>query len=82
MAGNSTSLQARIKELAPNALFTHYLAHKLNLILQHNCNNNEKCRIFFANMTGISAFFHDSTYRSNVIDSIIGKRIPQLFQTR
>lgn len=82
MAGNLTGLQARIKEIAPNALFTHCLAHRLNLVLQYGCNNSEKCRIFFANMTGISAYFHNSTSRTNVVDSIIGKRIPQFVQTR
>jgi len=57
MAGNLNGLQARIKEIAPNALFTHCFAHKLNLVLQHGCNSNKTCRIFFANITGISAFF-------------------------
>jgi len=82
MAGNLNGLQARIKEIAPNALFTHCFAHKLNLVLQHGCNSNKTCRIFFANITGISAFFHNSTSRTNVVDSIIGKRIPQFVQTR
>ncbi|CAI6357543.1 unnamed protein product [Macrosiphum euphorbiae] len=50
--------------------------------LQHGCNSNKICRIFFANLTGISAFFHNSTSRTNVVDSIIGKRIPQFVQTR
>ncbi|KAL4152679.1 hypothetical protein QTP88_000512 [Uroleucon formosanum] len=45
------SLQARVKEVAPNALFTHCLAHRLNLVLQHGCSINAKCRIFFANLT-------------------------------
>ncbi|XP_025192174.1 uncharacterized protein LOC112592365 [Melanaphis sacchari] len=82
MAGNLNGLQARIKEIAPNALFTHCYAHKLNLVLQHGCNSNKTCRIFFANIIGISAFFHNSTSRTNVVDSIIGKRIPQFVQTR
>jgi hypothetical protein len=33
--GLLTDLQARVKELAPNALFTHCLAHRLNLVFQH-----------------------------------------------
>lgn len=82
MAGNITGLQARIKTIAPNALFTHCLAHRLNLVLQHGCSLNEKCRIFFANMTGISAYFHNSTSRTNVADELIGKRVPQFVQTR
>ncbi|KAE9523127.1 hypothetical protein AGLY_016468, partial [Aphis glycines] len=82
MAGHLTGLQARVKDVAPNAIFTHCLAHRLNLVLQNGCNMSSKCRIFFANLTGISAFFHNSTSRTNVVDSIVGKRIPQFVQTR
>lgn len=82
MASNITGLKARIKAIAPNALFTHCLAHRLNLVLQHGCSLNDKCRIFFANMTGISAYFHNSTSRTNVADELIGKRVPQFVQTR
>lgn len=82
MAGNLTGLQARVKNIAPNAIFTHCLAHRLNLVLQNGCSMNSKCRIFFANVTGLSAYFHNSTSRINVVDNIIGKRIPQFVQTR
>lgn len=82
MVGNITGLQARIKTIVLNALFTHCLAHRLNLVLQHGCSLNEKCHIFFANMTGISAYFHNSTCRSKVTDELIGKRILQFVQTR
>ncbi|KAL4143387.1 hypothetical protein QTP88_005724 [Uroleucon formosanum] len=82
MSGHLTGLQARVKEVAPNALFTHCLAHRLNLVLQHGCSINAKCRIFFANLTGIVAYFHNSTSRTNFVDTIVGKRIPQFVQTR
>ncbi|XP_025420925.1 zinc finger MYM-type protein 1-like [Sipha flava] len=82
MPGHLTGLQARVKEVAPNALFTHCLAHRLNLVLQHGCSINAKCRIFFANLTGIAAYFHNSTSRTNFVDTIVGKRIPQFVQTR
>ncbi|KAL4113379.1 hypothetical protein QTP88_017011 [Uroleucon formosanum] len=82
MSGHLTGLQARVKEVAPNALFTHCLAHRLNLVLQHGCSINAKCRIFFANLTGIAAYFHNSTSRTNFVDTIVGKRIPQFVQIR
>ncbi|KAL4120168.1 hypothetical protein QTP88_012898 [Uroleucon formosanum] len=82
MSGHLTGLQARVKKVAPNALFTHCLAHRLNLVLQHGCSINAKCRIFFANLTGIAAYFHNSTSRTNFVDTIVGKRIPQFVQTR
>ncbi|KAL4091880.1 hypothetical protein QTP88_026492 [Uroleucon formosanum] len=82
MSGHLTGLQARVKEVAPNALFTHCLAHRLNLVLQHGCSINAKCRIFFANLTGIAVYFHNSTSRTNFVDTIVGKRIPQFVQIR
>ncbi|CAI6353814.1 unnamed protein product [Macrosiphum euphorbiae] len=82
MSGHLTGLQARVKEVAPNALFTHCLAHRLNLVLQHGCSINAKCRIFFANLTGIPAYFHNSTSRTNFVDTIVGKRISQFVETR
>ncbi|XP_050060818.1 zinc finger MYM-type protein 1-like [Aphis gossypii] len=82
MFAHLTGLQAIVKELAPNALFTHSLSHRLNLVLQHGCSINTKCRIFFANLTGIFTYFHDSTSRTNIVDNILGKRIPQFVQSR
>ncbi|XP_025414193.1 zinc finger MYM-type protein 1-like [Sipha flava] len=82
MAGNLTGLQNRVKNIAPNAIFIHCLVHRLNLVLQNGCNMNSKCRIFFANVTGILAYFHSSTSLTNVVDSTVGKHIPQFGQTR
>lgn len=82
MSGNLTDLQDRVKEVAPHALFTHCLAHKLNLLLKQGCSINVKCRIFFANLSGIATYFHNSTSRINVVDNIVGKPIPQFAQTR
>jgi hypothetical protein len=65
MAGNLTELQTKVKNVAPNAIFTHCLAHRLNLVLQNGCNMNSKCRIFFANLTGISAYLHSSILLTN-----------------
>jgi len=53
--------------------------------LQHVCSINAKCRISFANLTDIAAYFHNSTsriYYNNIIDNIVGKQIPQFVQTR
>ncbi|CAI6360376.1 unnamed protein product [Macrosiphum euphorbiae] len=82
MSKKLTDLQSRVKEVAPNALFTHSLAHELNLILQQGCSVNAKCRIFFANLTGIVAYFHNSTSRINVVNNIIEEPIPQFAQSR
>ncbi|KAJ8910402.1 hypothetical protein NQ315_011366 [Exocentrus adspersus] len=49
MAGHLNGLQAKIKEIAPQAIFVHCLAHRLNLVLQQSYNIS-RCRIFFANI--------------------------------
>jgi len=41
--GHLISLQARVKELTPNTLFAHCLAHRLNLVLQNGYCINTKC---------------------------------------
>lgn len=76
MAGHLNGLQAKIKGVAPQAVFVHCLAHRLSLVLQQSCNSISKCRIFFATISGLSSFFHNSAKRTQVSDPIVGRRIP------
>jgi hypothetical protein len=48
MAGELNGLQTKIKAIAPQALFTHCFAHRLNLILQDTCSKIKEYRFFFA----------------------------------
>ena len=57
MSGELNGLQAKIKTIAPQALFTHCHAHRLNLVLQDTCKNVKECRVFFANLSGFASFF-------------------------
>lgn len=82
MSGDLHGLQARIKGVAPQALFIHCYAHRLNLILQDAATKIKECRIFFANVSGISAFFSNSTKRMKVLDEISGRRLPSGSNTR
>lgn len=82
MSGHLNGLQAKIKEAAPQAVFIHCLAHRLSLVLQQSCNNIPKVRIFFASVSGLPSFFHHSSKRTYVADTIMGKRIPTLVITR
>lgn len=45
MSGHLNGLQVRIKEVAPQAVFVHCLAHRLNLVLQQSVGKISKCRI-------------------------------------
>lgn len=82
MAGNLNGLQMKIKEQAPQAVFVHCLAHRLNLVLKQSICKLQECRIFFASLSGIPSFFHHSAKRTYVADSTIGRRIPSGVETR
>ncbi|CAH0555131.1 unnamed protein product [Brassicogethes aeneus] len=82
MAGHLNGLQAKIKKEAPQALFIHCSAHKLNLVLQDSCKAIKECRVFFATLTGIPNYFHQSAKRTFFVDNLVGKRIPAFTKTR
>ncbi|XP_050315519.1 zinc finger MYM-type protein 1-like [Anthonomus grandis grandis] len=82
MAGHINGLQMKIKNDAPEATFIHCSAHKLNLVLQDGCKSIKECPIFFATLSGIPNFFHQSAKRTVVADNLIGKRIPSFCETR
>jgi hypothetical protein len=82
MAGELNGLQAKVKSMCPLALFTHYCAHRLNLVLQQGTNCISKCRIYFATLLGTPAFFHQSPKRTFILNNILGKRVPRAVETR
>nr|CAI5829018.1 unnamed protein product [Callosobruchus analis] len=82
MAGHLNGLQAKIKEQAPQAVFVHCLAHRLNLVLQQSCNSISNCRIFFAHINGLPTFFRHSPKGIHIADVIMGQRIPVSVITR
>lgn len=82
MSGHLNGLQAKIKETAPQAVFVHCLAHRLNLVLKQSVTKISKCRIFFASIGGMPSFFRHSAKRTYVADSVISKRIPANVDTR
>lgn len=72
MAGSLNGLQAKIKNDAPNALFTHCQAH---LVLQNGSKSIKNSRIYFATLTSLPTFFNQSAKRMFVLDTVTGKRI-------
>ena len=82
MAGHLNGLQKKIKDKAPQALFVHCLAHRLNLVLQQSFTNISKCRIFFCSIGGIPQFFHKSAKRTQALNLSSARRIPTIAQTR
>ena len=82
MSSELNGVQAKIRSYAPYALFTHCLAHRLNLVLQHSCSKIRDVNVFFSTLEGIPSFFHKSTKRTAVLNKIVGKRIPSHSDTR
>ena len=57
MSGEISGLQTKIREVAPNALFTHCCAHNLNLILMDAVSSNLKTKLFFGTLETVYTFF-------------------------
>ncbi|KAM9119888.1 zinc finger MYM-type protein 1-like isoform 2-T2 [Pangshura tecta] len=60
MSGEISSLQTRIREIAPNALFMHCCAHNFNLILIDALSSNIQTRLFFGTLESLFTFFSGS----------------------
>ncbi|KAJ4441471.1 hypothetical protein ANN_11326 [Periplaneta americana] len=82
MGGGKNGVQAIVKENYPNSHFVHCYAHQLNLILQQAASQNSQVRIFFSDLSGISAFLSRSSQRTAVFDKICSQKFPQASTTR
>ena len=82
MSGELNGAQAKVKDSAPDAIFIHCLAHKLNLVLIQAALNIPKCNIFFSTLGGLSSFFTSSSKRTAVLDDMVKKRFPKLAPIR
>ncbi|XP_046841831.1 zinc finger MYM-type protein 1-like [Xenia sp. Carnegie-2017] len=76
MSGELSGLQTRVREDYPHALFIHCCGHALNLVLVQAVSSTKECRIFFKTATGLSSFFHASSKRTYLLDTVVGRRIP------
>lgn len=70
MAGCLNGLQAKIKTVAPQALFTHCYAHSFNLVLSNACSSIQQGRLFCKSVRFLVIFFkinkNDKCFRSNL----------------
>jgi len=58
MSGELNGVQAKVKEHAPDVIFIHCYAHRLNLLLSQAAFSNAKCN-FFSTLGGLSTFFYN-----------------------
>jgi hypothetical protein len=77
MSGQNNGVQAKIRSVYKRAIFTHCYAHQLNLILERAAHQNKQVKVFFADIDGFSSFFSRSSKRTQILDSIVGKRLPR-----
>lgn len=82
MKGKKGGVQAKIRLVYNNAHFIHCYAHQLNLIMQNAASVTRGSRIFFANLSGIAAFFSRSPLRLDVLTKHMTSRIPRPSSTR
>ena len=82
MGSDLNGVQAKIREVVPEAIFIHCYAHKLNLVLSQAVSVISECNNFFSALGSLSSFFSSSTKRTSMLDSIVGKRFPKLSPTR
>lgn len=82
MASGLNGVQAKVKERAPMALFIHCYAHRLNLVLTQGASKLRECKVFFANLNGLAAFFSRSPKHTQLLDDICKRRLPNVAPTR
>jgi len=82
MAGHHNGLRAKIRQVAPTALFVHCSAHRLNLVLSQSASSINEVKIFFATLTGFSSFFSKSSKRMEFLESVANHRLPRASETR
>ncbi|KAK6470109.1 zinc finger MYM-type protein 1-like [Huso huso] len=68
MPSELNRLQAKVREVAPSAVFTHCCAHHLNLVLSQGAKFITLARVFFATLEGFSSFFSKSPKRVALLE--------------
>lgn len=82
MSSALNGTQAKVREQFSNAIFIHCNAHVLNLVLSQSVNFIQETKIFFVTLSGLSAFFNQSTKRTYFFDQVVKRRIPTVATTR
>lgn len=81
MAGGKNGVQNLIRQIYPNALFIHYYAHQLNLVLLHGAKTIQSVKLFICNLTMFHTFFSRSSKRSSLLREQ-GFKLPNQSDTR
>lgn len=82
MKGEQGGVQHKIQQVYPNAHYIYCYAHQINLVMKHVSASIKSARLFFANLSGIAAFFSKSPQRLATLDKFVDRSIPSSSSTR
>ena len=82
MSSELNGVRAKINKDVPKAMFLHYYAHKLNLVLLLSAKCMPECKAIFKTLEGLSAFFSKSTKPTHLLDNVVKRRLPRASPTR
>ena len=82
MAGHRSSVQKRISEINPKALFVPCTNHSLNLACVHAASVAVHSVTFFGTLDKLFSFFSASTHRWDVLIQVTGLSIKRAVETR
>lgn len=75
-------VQAEVKRRAPAASFLHCSAHRLDLVLTQGVSKLKECKLFFANLKAIAAFFSRSPTCTRLLEDMCTRSLPQAAAAR
>ncbi|XP_064081945.1 zinc finger MYM-type protein 1-like [Macrobrachium nipponense] len=76
VVGQQNSLNKRIQDLHPCAIFVHCYSHLLNLTLQQSAKNIIGCRTFLQTLSCLTTFFPKSSKKTLALRTFVEKLIP------
>lgn len=75
-ASELDAAQAQVKKAAPEAMFYHCYAHKLNLVLMQSARCLPESGTFFQMVEGLGRFFSASAKRTQLLNEVVKRRSP------
>ena len=83
MSSALNGVHSKIKDVCPQTLFVHCYAHVLNLALSQSVQQISTCKVFFASLNGLAAFFTPSSKRTKVLNEFTApSRVPNSLELR
>lgn len=87
MSGKRAGVQSKIREKYPIAIYTHCMAHRLNLAIVDACNDIQSVRTFFNTLESLYVYFSNPSIHQQLKDlqkvlNIKPRELNQLSDTR